>query len=251
MANNRIAYSPTQQIALVTQVNQMCPLCFGDLFYKKGKKTYKNYELAHIYPLNPKEEEQKLLKNEEKLSEDVNNEANIIPLCTECHTKFDKPRTVEEYRTLVEIKKKILAQTDQHNLWKHYQIESDIANIINSLLTVGEIEIQYEIFSPRTIDNKIHGKVDNLTRNKVKNYVKDYYYFVRYKFIELEKSTPGKGELISSQVKCFYLKQKSIGINEQMIFHSVVNWINAKTSSMSLEGSEIIASFFIQNCEVF
>lgn len=52
--NNRIVnYSAAQQTALVTQVNRVCPLCVELLYYKKKGRSFKDYELAHIYPLNP------------------------------------------------------------------------------------------------------------------------------------------------------------------------------------------------------
>ena len=106
MSNPRKKYSDAQNVALLSQVNGVCPLCAEILFYKKGGKSYKNYEIAHIYPLNPTPTEKTLLEHEERLSNDVNDENNVIPLCEICHGKFDKPRTVEEYRMLLGIKKR-------------------------------------------------------------------------------------------------------------------------------------------------
>ena len=57
--------------------------------YKKQGKQHKLFEGAHIYPLNPSDEEKELLKNEKKLHDDVNHLNNIIALCRDCHTMFD------------------------------------------------------------------------------------------------------------------------------------------------------------------
>jgi hypothetical protein len=120
-------------VALVTQVSRVCPLCDESLFYKKGNKSYKTYEIAHIYPLYPTAEEVKLLKDEERLSINVNDENNVIPLCKSCHGKLDKPRTVEEYRNLLLIKKRLISRSGQEAIWKQYHIESEITEIVEAL----------------------------------------------------------------------------------------------------------------------
>ena len=116
MSNIRDKYTESQKISLVSQVNRVCPLCQEPLFYQKNKRTYKNYDLAHIYPLNPTLFEQKILENEPRLSDDVNDEDNLIPLCKICHGKFDTPRTVEEYQKLFAIKKSLIERSTQENI---------------------------------------------------------------------------------------------------------------------------------------
>ena len=92
MTDKRRTYSTPEQISLTTQVGGLCPLCGVSLFYEKKGKPQKAYEIAHIYPLNPKTEETNLLKNEKRLHSDINHLDNLIPLCLSCHGKFDKPR---------------------------------------------------------------------------------------------------------------------------------------------------------------
>ena len=119
MSNKRKTFSSAQNVALVTQVNRICPLCDTPLFYMKNGKSYKKYEIAHIYPLNPKVDEIQLLKGEERLSDDLNHENNLIPLCKSCHIKLDKPRTLYEYRDLIKIKKSLIKNEEQQQfpLW--------------------------------------------------------------------------------------------------------------------------------------
>jgi len=57
--------------------------------------------------------------------------------------------------------------------------------------------------------------------------------------------------MISQQIKVFYLKQKRFGYDQQVIFENIVYWINSKTKPNSNDAAEILASFFIQNCEIF
>jgi hypothetical protein len=68
VALERRSYTPAEAIALTTQVEGYCPLCGTALFYKKKGRTYRYYELAHIYPLNPKPAEAEELKDVELLS---------------------------------------------------------------------------------------------------------------------------------------------------------------------------------------
>jgi len=222
------------------------------LFYKKGKRTYKNYELAHIYPLNPTTEETELLKNEKRLSQNVNDEKNIIPLCKDCHGKLDNPRTVKEYRDLYQIKEKLIKQTAQEEMWEEYNIESEITKIIKSLYTIDDILNGAQIeFEPKAVDEKLDDTISNLTKRKIKNHVSDYYLFVRETFSQLNQNDVDLSDIISLQVKAYYLKQKQMGLNQQEIYDNIVSWLDAKSKPDTSDATEIVASFFVQNCEIF
>lgn len=117
MANDRRAYSQAEELALTTQVSGRCPLCGAPLFYVKKSRSYKAYELAHIYPLNPTAEEVEELEGVRRLHADVNHPDNQIPLCRPCHGRFDKPRTVEEYQQLAAVKQQLIARSVQQALY--------------------------------------------------------------------------------------------------------------------------------------
>lgn len=252
LTNDRIKYSEAQQTALVSQVNRVCPLCAQSLFYTKKSKTYKNYELAHIFPLNPTEKERELLKDEELLSNDVNDERNIIPLCKDCHGKFDTPRTVEEYRCLFLIKKKLIAQTNQELIWKEYNLEGQISDIIKELYSNPDLNLSSEIdFTPKAVDDKLDDSISRLTKRKIKNNVSDYYLFIKNCFSDLDQKETDLSEAIACQVKAYYIKQKGMGLSQQEIFENIVSWMNAKTNPQTSDATEILVSFYIQNCEVF
>jgi len=252
MSNPRKKYSDAQNVALLSQVSRVCPICAEPLFYKKSSRSFKNYELAHIYPLNPTNEEQQLLQHEERLSDDVNDENNIIPLCEICHGKFDKPRTVDEYRTLFGLKKKLIDRCGQEAIWKRYTIEEEISQIIEAIYDDPELENNAEIdFTPREVDEKLDSTISRPTKVKIKGNVREYYIFISKKFSELDNVSSDFSEIISLQIKTYYLKQKSIGLDQQAIFENIVSWIYAKTKPKTNDAAEIMASFFIQNCEVF
>lgn len=252
MSNDRKKYTEAQNITLVSQVDRVCPLCAEPLHYKKNEKSYKNYEIAHIYPLNPTEDEIRLLSQELRLSDDVNDEDNVIPLCKICHGKFDKPRTVEGYRNLYKIKKQLIERHTQESIWKRYTIETEISKVIEAIYTDPFLDENTEIeFSPKKVDEKLDTTISNPTRRKIKNHVQDYYTFIKDKFVALDQSEINLSEVISLQVKTYYLLQKNEGRSQQTIFDNIVSWINVKTTPETSDAAEILASFFIQNCEIF
>jgi hypothetical protein len=255
MDKNREVFTENDKLILFSQVEGMCPLCPNSLMYEKGNQNRKDFEIAHIYPLNPKKEEKDLLEKEERLSSDPNDLNNLICLCGSCHTRFDKPRTVEEYRELVTIKKSLIRLTKEKSLWGDTKIENDIQEIIKILAT-EEIDLSQEDilkYDPKEIDRKVNDTITILTKRKIHRNVQDYFHIVKAKFIEFDKITPLTTEIISSQIKTHYLLlcKAHKDINQKIIFDALVSWLTKRTKQDNDEASEILISYFIQNCEVF
>jgi hypothetical protein len=253
MANTRRSYAQAEELALTTQVGGYCPLCDTSLFYEKKGRSYKAFELAHIYPLNPKLDELTELKDVKLLHPDVNHPDNIVPLCTPCHTRFDKPRTSQEYEQLASIKRKLIEKAFQRALHDEYPLEVDIARIITRLndVTVSDDSVPLLELAAKNVDLKFNETMPMPTRRKIKHAIADYYPYIQGEFRELEFHTPVAAELIYAQVRLFYLKQKSLGLPQSTVFSNVVEWLVHTTSPATSEAAEIVASFFVQNCEVF
>lgn len=256
MALARRSYSKAEEIALGTQVEGCCPICGEELFFEKTLKSkqrlFISYELAHIFPLNPTAAEVEELKDVPRLSEDPNDPDNIIPLCTGCHTRFDKPRTREEYLEMFRLKSNLLERERQRALMRQYPMEDAIRLIVNAL---GDAELSLadeEILSldPKTVDQKCRPEVSELVIRKIKRNVTDYYVFVQGQFRELEQQMPLKSQVIYTQVRSFYMKQKELGLPKQDIYQNVVAWFRTVTQSEMIEAPEVIAAFFVQDCEV-
>ena len=253
MTNNRRSYSEAETISLISQVGRRCPLCDGDLFYQKKQRQYKQYELAHIYPLNPRPEEVTELAQSPRLSSDVNDPNNIIPLCLTCHGQFDKPRTADEYLRLYHIKSEALKNEQQRALAAEYPLEDQIVAIVADLHNVSA-ESDTEVvlaLTPKTINDKLDTTMPPPTKRKVRNAVEDYFRHVQSAFLELERNDPGCSEQIFIQVKSFYVMQKRQGLTQGQVFANLVAWIRVRAKAETLESAEAVASFFIQNCEVF
>jgi len=252
MGTKRRSLSQAEEVSLLAQVDSQCPLCGRPLFYKKGSREYKEYEVAHIYPLNPTAEELIELSGVVLLNTDVNHTDNLIPLCRPCHTRYDKPRTAEEYNELAARKRQLLAYAEQQALQVQYPIEQQIRLVVERLHSeepgADSAPLDYE---PKRISEKFDATLPFPVQQKIRNAVTDYYHIVRHEFMRIERDYPSASQLIYAQVKAFYLKQKAMGLPQAQTFTNVVDWIRRKADSETVEAAEIVASFFVQNCEVF
>ena len=254
MNNKRKGNTKNNEFLLFAEVDGFCPLCPKNLIFdKKGQKN-RNFEIAHIYPLNPTKEELLILKDLVKLNDDPNHSDNLICLCNECHNKFDNPRTLDEYNNLVQIKKEIINSTKEKSLWFNTTIETEIEEIID-FLSDEDLSFDTDILSydPKTIEEKTNSSITFTKKRKIHRNVEDYFFHIKNKFIEIEKLKPNTTDLISIQIKTHYLKLKKLDQtkNQKEIFDAMVSWLNKLTKQKSNESTEIIISYFIQNCEIF
>ncbi|MFS8215359.1 ABC-three component system protein [Paenibacillus sp. S29] len=252
MQANRKSMNENDNMILFSEVEGMCPFCSKSLLYVKDGIRRKIFEAAHIYPLNPTKEESLLLKNVEKLSQNVNDLNNSIALCRDCHKKFDSPRTIEEYKKLLIIKKEIIRRNERRADYHSYQIEAEIKIILNKLVeNENELSPQILNLDALKVDEKANITLNRLTKRRIKSDVADYYFFVKEQFIMLDKECQYSFDTIASQVNTFYLKLKKNKHTQEEIYNHMAEWLSKKTENSSLEACKIIVSFFIQNCEVF
>lgn len=157
-------FTPALILALCAQVEQQCPNCPNPLFRRKGGRSYREFEIAHIYPLHPKPDEVILLKDEERLSADPNHEHNLIPLCFSCHNIYDNPKTIEGYRDLVAKKKEIIAEQGKIEIFHQHTLEEEITKVINSLLS-NTLSVDNDLtYEAKKVDEKINGSMRPLTK---------------------------------------------------------------------------------------
>lgn len=250
MSNYRKDYTSNEQLLLYSQVEGICPICTKPLWYEKSGQIYKKYQIAHIYPLNPSLKEIDLLKDEKRLNSDVNSLDNVIPLCYDCHVKFDKPRTVEDYQMLYKIKESLILKSKIISSYSLFNIEDEIRVVLHKLnLDNGELaKLEY---SALKVEQKADNSLPLLLKRQIKNDVTEYFLFIQNIFAEIDKDTPDKFNTLAMQIKSFYFKCKQSTKNQEEIYQNIVEWIHNKTGRYSLRACEIITSFFIQDCEVF
>ena len=88
MGDNRRIFSDNEKMVLFNEVDGRCPICGKPLTNTKNGQIIKMFEVAHIYPANPRPEEVELLKDEERLSKDVNSLDNVIAVAVRAKCNF-------------------------------------------------------------------------------------------------------------------------------------------------------------------
>ena len=77
-----------------------------------------------------------------------------------------------------------------------------------------------------------------------------YFNFVKQELQELDSAKGGKFDLIASQVRQHFLRVSQTDLFQEHVFDQIVEWLQNKTNG-DRSACEIVASFFVQNCEVF
>lgn len=252
LQDNRRLFSDNEKQLLFDEVHGRCPICGKRLTHSKNGRVYRTFEVAHIYPANPTPDEEKLLANEERLSDDVNNLRNVVAVCRICHKMFDTPRTIDEYRTWVRMKKKLLQENEIKDNYALFNIEADISVVMETLnsAVIDETGVPLSLTSLK-VDEKANNSLPYVLKRTIKNNIVDYFDFVRQKFADIDKVTPYKFSTIASQIKSFYCKCMQINDNQEMVYYSLVDWLDEKTNHYSKAACEILIAFFVQDCEVF
>ncbi|KVC68246.1 hypothetical protein WI73_17600 [Burkholderia ubonensis] len=145
----------------------------------------------------------------------------------------------------------LIKRREQEEVFSQFRVEQDIAEIIDSL---SSDNVQFEVsttLEAKRVDDKLGSSISPLAKQKIKNDVISFYLFVRDRFADLERSDPGKAMLIATQVKAFYQKQKITTSNRQEIFDNTVQWLRTKHPAASSQAAEVVAAFYVQNCELF
>lgn len=252
MQDNRREFSDNETQLLFDEVHGRCPFCGNRLTHQKDGRVYKTFEIAHIYPANPHPEEITLLANEERLNEDVNDLKNVIAVCRICHKKFDSPRTTEEYRSWVRLKRKLLQDTVLKDSYALFNVESEIRTVLEKLNSSSlEEEIVPLSLDSLKIEEKAKETLPYAVKRSIKNDVVDYFDYIQRNFIELDKIMPYKFSTMAAQIKSFYGKCMQISNNQEQVFYVLIDWLDEKTEHYSKRACEIVIAFFVQDCEVF
>lgn len=247
MANaDRARLSDAEKAELLAEVNQRCPLCYKSLISAKGARTFKDYQIAHIYPHSATTEQFLTLENLPRV-DDLESVKNLIPLCRDCHARQDFHTTKEDYLRLYTKKIECAGKYAANKLAFDSRLEPDVSKIVSALGALPE-DVRIELsLTPLKVSQKID---DKALCEKVRNYVVQYFGFVQREFAKLQDKDRIPFEMIAVQVKHYFLQVERLLITKEQMFDQMVNWVMEKTGG-NRSASEIVVSFFVQDCEVF
>ena len=249
----RANVTDTVKMSLLCEVQGLCPLCRRALMVKKGSKRVRVFDIAHIYPLNATEHEKYILIAEEVLSADIDCEENFIALCKECHKIYDTKKTVQEYRQLVEIKKTINKIKALSQTWDRQTLHKDIAVVARDLEALSELDIKNTTlsFAALKLSQKKDETLGIMNEMKIGQYILSFFAPIRESLRKLELEEKAKSLFICSQVKSYYTLLLMQGFDQSQIFEEMCVWFMTNTGIKERSKSEVLVSYFIQNCEIF
>lgn len=249
---DRIPITKNMDHAYLLEVGGLCPLCGKNLLAAKGNSQSKLYQIAHIYPNSPLQDEIKELDGLERLGTNCEDFKNKIALCKDCHGYYDDNKTKDEYLRLIELKKKLLNLANARASASHQDIEDEIFLVINALSTANISTLKRMELENKAL--KISDKIDEkyiILKYKIETYVCIYFNYIKETFRNLEASGQIDFNIIASEIKTSFLKCERELLDKSDIFSSLVNWLHSQVNTSSYEACEVIVSYFVQNCEVF
>lgn len=246
----RKAPTEAEQQLFLKEVSFSCPLCGKILRHRRQGKTNKLYEIAHLFPNSPTEEQYECLSTLPRLGNNSESYENKIALCKDCHDQQDYHTTQEDYLKLLKIKQHFLELTDLHEATLTMGLELEIAEVVKRVFSLREDEMASLNYTPVRLTKKFSTN-ELLLKNRIGMYVTSYYPYIRDCFKELEGINGFRLTALSLQIKSCFTKMEGISDNKSDIFNKLVEWVMAKTLSTSRDACEAVISFFVQNCEVF
>lgn len=233
------------------EVDYHCPLCGRELQSRTQRKvTQKQFEIAHIYPNRPTIQQYLELHGLERLGNTSEDYENKIALCCNCHNTQDYHTTKEEYERLLSIKKKLLERSALHDAVNELSLEKELEDIVNVLRKTTTSELVSLRMEPVRLAAKFEDN-DALLLARITGYVSQYYTFIRELFREKDGKDGFVFTALCLEVKAAFLKMDAISSNKEEIFMQLSSWIKRKVPFSNQTACEIIAAFFVQNCEVF
>ncbi|MEN4559798.1 ABC-three component system protein [Pantoea agglomerans] len=251
----RAQVSDTVKMSLLYEVSSKCPICRKPLIKRKSKTKdpVRVFDVAHIYPLHAREHEINLLKNEEKLCENIDSEGNFIVLCKECHKMYDTDKTVDEYRYLVSVKKSCEKLRELSEVWDAQTLHKDISIVAEKITAITKedmIKSKLPLKALKLMD-KINDDFGMLNEIKVNAYITNFYIPIKENFRLLELERKASYQFICSQVRSYYLALVMEGFKQNEIYEQMVDCFMVKTGINERSKAEVLVSYFIQNCEVY
>ena len=246
----RKAPTEAEQQLYLKEVSFSCPLCGKDLRHRKQRKANKLYEIAHIFPNSPTQEQYELLGALPRVGDNSESFENKIALCKDCHDQQDYHTSQEDYLVLLGKKQYYLQRTGLHEATLTLGLEEAISDVVEKVCFLREDELAKLNYTPVKLAKKFSYD-EFLLKNRIASYVTTYYPYIRDLFIGIEGTNGFRLDTLSLQIKCCFTKMEGISADKSLIFDQIVDWIMTKSLSTSRAACEAVVSFFVQNCEVF
>lgn len=221
-------------LSLLQECNSLCPLleCSKPLYVKKDDEKQPYFQIIQINPQ----------KSYDRLS-------NLLAVCPKCAAKFNMQKTEHDILRLAEIKRRMQEKENISELASEEKIEQDITTLIEKITNAESSELSELNYSPVELKKKFLPSEHQL-EDEIKPRVVKYFNFIN----ELLKQKVEKENFNETKfrrsIKRIYENLESEKIEKTQIFEAISErfYNMSKTSHIACQ---ILASYFVQSCEIF
>jgi len=177
---------------------------------------------------------------------------NLILLCPSCHRKYDKDFKIEEYQNLLAIKEGYLRETEARQTASQHSLHEEIKEILDVISKDqgGFEDLTSTKLDVTSLDKKLVG-VSPLQKRDIRNNAIDFYVPIRNQIRLIEQRDQTVIRILQNQINTYYLLMSQQNPDSKdFVFNNIAKWISLRTGK-DIMASRVLASFFVQNCEVF
>ncbi len=175
---------------------------------------------------------------------------NKIALCFSCHSTQDYHTTKEDYLRLLSIKKSKLERCALHDAVNEMHLDAELEYIVNRIRKTPLSQLSALKMVPVPLADKFEDE-DAPLYSRIIGHVSQYYTYIRDLFKEQDGNEGFVFTALCLEVRAAYIRMEAASTDKEAIFCALSNWINTNVPSASQTACDIIAAFFVQNCEVF
>lgn len=240
-------------IVFLQEVGNKCPLCNRKLIITKNGKKLPQYRIVSIYPKIIEPKDVNKFDAIKKAPMNKGADENLIPLCLNCANAYDISPAIDDYKELVEVKKKALNTYKLDQNLQNMSLEQQIADVVKKISQLNDEYVQGNKIemNPVTVKEKIPNSL--MLQLKVTNMVQLFYNIINRQLAHQSEASGLDLDIVVQQFSIAYKKIRKYRNTREEQFQSMVTWLQQelKLSDSYKTACEFVIAFFIQNCEVF
>lgn len=221
-------------LSLLQECNSLCPLpeCSKPLYVKKDEEKQPYFQIIQINPQKP-----------------YDRLYNLLAVCPECASKLNMQKTEHDILRLCEIKRRVQRNEEVSELAAEEKIEQDITALIEKITNAESTRLSELNYSPVELKKKFLPSEHQL-EDEIKPRVVKYFNFIN----ELLKQKVEKENFNETKfrkaVKHIYENLETEEFEKTQIFEAISERFYNMSKNSHI-ACQILASYFVQSCEIF
>lgn len=235
-------------IQFLAEVGYECPLCHKELVEQVRGKVRKKYRITQIFPNDLDDDIAAAFEAEYPKPVNLNAPDNLIALSEEESNDYLFAPSVELYKKLFETKRALVKSHQAKMNVNQEQLEEDIRTVLDAVMDLQDLPATEPLnFDALHVDEKIREPF--VLRKTVRDEAITYYSYIEKVF----RDSNANFDVIASQIKASSKMLESSGLSQKEVISQLSEWIRhqAGLGDDAELASNIVVSFFVQNCEVF